>query len=103
MPGNGREACLGVPMCSSDDEDRTIEVPTLNERVFEDSDEETDEAEHLVDELQSLSEPERAWLQWFYSLSEEDRRIVELCGEKGVSVNAANFEQMKSIVKSYGD
>ena len=90
-------------MCRSDDEDRTIEVPTLKERGFKDADEETDEAEHLVDELQSLSEPERAWLQWFYSLSQEDRRIVELCGEKGVSVNAANFEQMKAIVKSYGE
>ena len=50
-------------MCRSDDEDRTIEVPTLDERVFKDADEETDEAERLVDELQSLSEPERAWLQ----------------------------------------
>ena len=90
-------------MCGSDDEDRTIEVPTLDERVFKDADEEADEAERLVDELQSLSEPERAWLQWFYSLSAEDRRIVELCGEKGVSVNAANFEQMKTIVESYGE
>ena len=94
---------MGAPMCRSDDEDPTIEVPTLNERVFKGADEETDEAEHLVDELQSLSEPERAWLRWFYSLSDEDRRIVELCGEKGVSVNASNFEQMKAIVISYGD
>ena len=86
-----------------DDNDETVEVPTLNERVFADSEAETDEAGTLVDELQSLSEPERVWLQWFYSLSEEDRRIVELCGEKGVSVNASNFEQMKAIVKSYGE
>ena len=86
-----------------DDNDETVAVATLNERVFADSEAETDEAENLIDELQSLSEPERVWLQWFYSLSKEDQRIVELCGEKGVSVNASNFEQMKAIVKSYGE
>ena len=90
-------------MSSEGDNDKTIEIPTLNERVFADSEAKTDEAEHLIEELQSLSEPERVWLQWFYSLSEDDRRIVELCGEKGVSVNASNFEQMKAIVKNYGD
>ena len=85
------------------DDDKPVEIPTVNERVSADSDADTDEAEHLIEELQSLSEPERVWLQWFYSLSVEDRRIVELCGEKGVSVNASNFEQMKAIVKNYGD
>lgn len=90
-------------MTCIDDNDETTEIQTLNERVFADSDAETDEAEHLIEELQSLSEPERVWLKWFYSLSEEDRRIVELCGEKGVSVNASNFEQMKAIVKNYGE
>jgi hypothetical protein len=87
----------------SDDNEETAEVQTLNERVFADSAAETDQTEHLIDDLQSLSEPERVWLQWFYSLSEEDQRIVELCGEKGVSVNASNFEQMKAIVRSYGE
>ena len=87
-------------MCK-DDLDKTIEIPTLSERVFADADSDTDEAEQLLDELQSLSEPERVWLQWFYSLSHEDRRIVELCGEKGIAVNAANFEQMKAIVKDH--
>ena len=90
-------------MNRTDDSDETADVPAFNDRVFAHSEAETDEAEHLIEELQSLSEPERVWLQWFYSLSEEDRRIVELCGEKGVSVNAANFEQMKAIVKHYGE
>ena len=90
-------------MTCNDDSDETIEVQTLNENVFADSDAKINEAEHLIDELKSLSEPERVWLQWFYSLTEEDRRIVELCGEKGVSVNASNFEQMKAIVISYGE
>ena len=49
------------------------------------------------DGLNSLSAPERAWLEWFYSLSEEDRKIVEICGEKGISVTPTNFEQMKVL------
>ena len=88
-------------MTCTDDNEKTIEIPTLSERVFAESDAETDEAEQLIDELKSLSEPERIWLQWFYSLSEEDRAIVELCGEKNISVNASNFEQMKAIVKKH--
>ena len=88
-------------MSSGGDNDKTTEIPTLNERVFAESEAKTDEAEHLIEELQSLSEPERVWLQWFYSLSEEDRAIVELCGEKNISVNASNFEQMKAIVKKH--
>jgi len=46
--------------------------------------------------LNFLSPPERKWLRWFYSLSEEDKEIVELCGEKDVSVTPANFKQMKT-------
>ena len=88
-------------MCNNDDSDDTLEIPTLTERVLADSEAETEEAEELIAGLQSLSEPERVWLQWFYSLSDEDKRIVELCGEKGISVNAANFEQMKAIVKQH--
>lgn len=90
-------------MTCSDDNEETVEVPTLNERVFADSGAETDQAEPLIDDMQSLSEPERVWLQWFYSLSDEDQRIVELCGEKGVSVNASNFGQMKAIVIRHGE
>ena len=37
-------------MNCSDDNDETVEVPTLNERVFADSEAETDEAENLIDE-----------------------------------------------------
>ena len=88
-------------MTCTDDNDETTEIPTLNERVFAESNDETDESDQLINELKSLSEPERVWLQWFYSLSEEDRAIVELCGEKNISVNASNFEQMKAIVKKH--
>ena len=37
----------------------------------------------------------------FTSLSEEDRKIVEICGEKGISVTPTNFEQMKVIVNDH--
>ena len=53
------------------------------------------EGEQLPDGLNSLSAPERAWLEWFYSLSDVDRKIVERCGEKDISVTPANIDQMK--------
>ena len=52
-------------------------------------------AEQSPNVLHFLSPPEREWLTWFYSLSEEDQMIVELCGEKDISVTPANFEQKK--------
>ena len=52
-------------------------------------------AEQSPNVLHFLSPPERTWLTWFYSLSEEDQMIVELCGEKDLSVTPANFKQMK--------
>jgi hypothetical protein len=60
-----------------------------------------DAGERLPDGLNSLSAPERAWLEWFYSLSEVDKNIVEICGEKGISVTPTNFEQMKVIVNDH--
>lgn len=53
-------------------------------------------AEQSPNVLHFLSPPERKWLTWFYSLSEEDQMIVELCGERDISVTSANFEQMKT-------
>lgn len=55
-------------------------------------------AEHSPNVLHFLSPPERKWLTWFYSLSTEDQRIVELCGEKDQTVTQSNFEQMKKIL-----
>jgi hypothetical protein len=55
-------------------------------------------SEQLPDGLDSLSAPERAWLEWFYSLSEEDKKIVEISGEKGISATPANLDEMKKII-----
>ena len=33
--------------------------------------------------------------------SEENQKIVEICGEKGISVIPANFDQMKRLVKEH--
>jgi hypothetical protein len=52
-----------------------------------------------LDSLTYLSAPERAWLEWFYYLSDEDKRIVEKCGENDISVTADNLEQMREIAK----
>lgn len=53
--------------------------------------------------LNALSAPERAWLEWFYSLSGEDQEAVELCGEKYIAVTPDNFEDMKKIARELDD
>ena len=55
----------------------------------------------LLNGPNAYSARERAWLKWFYSLSEEDQKIVDLCGEKGISVIPANFDEMKKLVKEH--
>ena len=55
--------------------------------------------EELHEDLASLSEPEREWLEWFYDLSVEDKKIVEDCGEKNVSVTPTNFDQVRDMLE----
>ena len=50
------------------------------------------------DSLTYLSAPEREWLEWFYHLSDEDKKIVEEYGEIEISVTSANFDQVKKVV-----
>ena len=52
-----------------------------------------------LDSLTYLSAPEREWLEWFYYLSDEDKKIVEECGENEITVTPANIEQMRKIAK----
>ena len=90
-------------MSGSNDDD-TVEIPMLREQVPGENADEADEAETdkehpSVDELSSLSTPEREWLTWFYALSDADKKVVETCAERGISVNATNLEQMKKIVR----
>jgi hypothetical protein len=82
-------------------EDDTVEIPILREQVLAEKEKTVAENEQTPDELKALSRPERTWLKWFYSLSAEDKKVVEICGEKGVSVTRANFDQMKAIVKDH--
>lgn len=86
--------------CSNNDDD-TVEIPTLREEEFEGQSEMAGEGDPTLDDMSSLSAPEREWLMWFYSLSNEDKKVVETCAERGVSVNATNIEQMKRIVRSH--
>ena len=53
----------------------------------------------IEDSSNAYTARERAWLKWFYSLSEDDQEIVEICGAQGISVTPTNFDQMKKIVK----
>ena len=38
-------------------------------------------------------------MEWFYYLSDEDKKIVEECGENNISVTADNLEQMREVAK----
>jgi hypothetical protein len=53
------------------------------------------EDEQLLDEPTYLSAQEREWLEWFYYLSDEDKKIVEECGENDITVTSDNFDEMK--------
>ena len=94
---DARIAQLRVMSCSNDDDD-TVEIPTLREQVLAEDVEKADAEQPSIDELSSLSAPEREWLTWFYSLSNEDKKVVDTCAARGISVNATNIEQMKKIV-----
>jgi hypothetical protein len=55
--------------------------------------------EASLDTLTYLSGPEREWLEWYYRLSDQDKSVVEDCGEKDIAVTSANIEQMKEIAQ----
>lgn len=55
-----------------------------------------------VDSLTYLSAPEREWLEWFYNLSDEDKNVVEECGEIDICVTSDNLEQMKEVARERG-
>ena len=78
--------------------DLTVQIPALNTSVLQKKQEQLVDSKRFPDGLNSYSAPERAWLEWFYSLSETDRNIVEIGGEKGISVTATNFDEMKKVV-----
>jgi hypothetical protein len=88
-------------MSDKKDRDDTVEIPVLGNTVSEEKQEKLDDGEQAPGDLNSLSTPERAWLEWFYSLSEEDQKIVERCGEYGISATPSNFDEMKEIVKKH--
>lgn len=88
---------------NSDDDESTVEIPALREQVLAEEQSVANDDNPPLDDLNTLSAAERAWLEWFYALSAEDKEIVQICADKGIVVNATNIEQMKGIVKSYED
>ena len=61
------------------------------------------EDEQLINEPTYLSSQEREWLEWFYYLSDEDKKLIEECGENDISVTADNFDQVKRIVRDHDE
>jgi len=79
--------------------DDTVEISAPSETVLDEKQENLNKGELLLVGADSLSDSERTWLEWFFLLSEDEKKFVELCGEKGISVTLDNFDQMKKIAK----
>ena len=77
------------------DADHTLEIPILKQTDLDANQENLNRGELLPVGLDSMSDPERTWLKWFYVLSEDDKTFVESCGENDISVTPENFDQMK--------
>jgi hypothetical protein len=84
-------------MSDNKDGDNTLKIPALNQTVLDEKPENLNKGELLLVGLDSLSDPERTWLEWYYLLSEDEKTFVELCGEKGISVTPENFDRLKKI------
>ena len=85
-------------MSDETDAEDTVVIPAMREQVVAAAQAATYQADDDSGLSYSLTEPERLWLDWFYSLSSEDQGIVERCGESDLSVDADNFEQMKRLL-----
>ena len=85
-------------MSDETDAEDTVVIPALREQVIAAAQAATYLADDEPELAYSLTEPERLWLDWFYSLSTEDQGIVERCGESDLSVDEDNFEQMKRLL-----
>jgi hypothetical protein len=85
-------------MSDTTDRDDTVEIPVLSLVEPEGAEEKPNDSEQPLYGLNSLTAPEREWLEWFYSLSEDDQKIVDICGEKDITATSANFDALKKVV-----
>ena len=85
-------------MTEESDDNDTVEIPNLRKQVLQEEQMTSGDEEQLHDGVNRIGARRNAWLEWFSLLSEQDKKIVELCTEKGVSVTAANFDRLKEIV-----
>ena len=91
-------------MSEQGDGDDTVEIPNLRRRVLTATEQAHAEGEKLLDDPDYVTARERAWIKWFNTLPENDKKVVRICTEKGVSVTPSNIDQLKAIVEDhYGD
>lgn len=58
-----------------------------------------EDTDSLLKQLSELSDEEVQYVNWFQSLPEEHKQIVELCGQKGINVNKDNFQEILQKLK----
>ena len=75
----------------------------LAEAVLEETEEILQESESLMWELNNLSVEENSSMEWFLSLPEYQKRIVEECRKAGIDVNAENLQSVLEQIAASGN
>lgn len=56
-------------------------------------------ADDLIKQISALNPEALAWAKWFSQLPVADQDFVEMCGNKGMTINESNFDQVAELVK----
>ena len=57
------------------------------------------QGEAIVGQLNSLTPEDAEWVDWFGGLSEDHKRLVEMCAEKGVVVTPDNIDALLNFLE----
>ena len=71
---------------------RKSELESLANQVLSDTDDLLEELDSQQNQLDKLSPEELAWAEWFHTLSETRKKVVEMGAANGVAVNAGNID-----------
>ena len=72
----------------------STDIQSLVKASLDESDKILAEFDDSFAQIQDLSEEELAWTDWFMSLPEEHKKLVEISGYKGIKVTPDNFDSV---------
>lgn len=71
---------------------RKSELNSLTDQILSETDDLLEELDSHQKQLEKLSPAELAWAEWFHSLPESRKKVVEMAAANGVAVNADNID-----------